>query len=68
MSTQNSEYKVKFKARLKGLFGPSGEGVEVYEASSAKEAVEKCKADFESKVGTVDMDEVDFSITDVEKV
>jgi hypothetical protein len=67
MITQN-EYKVRFKARVKGLFGPSGEGVEVYEASTAKEAMKKCKEDWEGRIGVIDSDEVEFSIVDVERL
>ena len=61
------EYKVKFKAQVKGLFGPTVESVEVYRAESAQEAIEKCKADYRRQVFPYE-DDVDFSILDVEKL
>lgn len=65
-----SEYKVKFKVRLKGLFSSPSESIEIYEASSAQEAIKKCEADFndKAKASVVDLDDVKFSIVDVEKL
>ncbi|BAS17595.1 hypothetical protein AHiyo8_58980 [Arthrobacter sp. Hiyo8] len=62
-----AEYKVKFIARVKGLFGPTFESVEVYEAATAAEAIEKCREDF-VRQGGIYADEVELSITDVEKI
>lgn len=62
-----SEYKVKFHARVNSLFGPSGSDVAVYDANTAKEAVEMCKKEFEEKLG-IWSDEVVFTIEDVQKI
>ena len=63
-----NEYKVKFKARAKVLFGPNVESIEIYEAGSAKEAIEACKTDFWSRVPSIHKENVEFTIIDVAAV
>lgn len=66
-----SEYKVKLEARVLGLFlNQKFTGLEVYEAQSAKEAINLAKEELriELKKHAIDLDELEFSITDVEKL
>lgn len=65
-----NEYLVKFKARVTGLFGPTFEDSEVYQAESAKEAIDMAKEQFkkEMRLHLISSDEVKFSVTDVRKI
>lgn len=65
-----SEYKVKMRAKVTGLFGPTFEGLEIYEAENAKDAVEQAEKEFKEGLRNhlISSDEVKFEILDVEKL
>lgn len=64
-----NDYKVKLKANVSdgffGLFDKQFEGIEIVEAGSEKEAIEKVSRMFRVKF---DDDEVQITVTDVEKL
>jgi len=66
-----SEYLIKFKAVIPdnflGLFPRTFTGSEVYEANSAKEAMQKARDEFKEIMLGYD-EEIEFSITDVSKI
>lgn len=65
------EYKVKFKAVVPGLIFPQTfEGMEIYKASTAQEAMQEAKEAFRNIciLNDIEEEDVQFSIIDAEKL
>jgi hypothetical protein len=67
-----NEYKVKFQANAPGILGfPSRvEGFDVYQADTAKQAIEACERDFRQKAREYPLaaEDLDFKVLDVTRL